>query len=149
MNKPKVPEIPTRRVGSANPSWLEGQERLRPPTPLPSSKPPRWQKAHENTKRFFFLQAYTLIRAYVFPRFDLYTIPDELGKNMVKVSHLEYRVVTYLESLYPGEVESSFNSVNRRRYAGSLPDAVIKRLKKLFYVNGCRFHPHWVNKTKD
>ena len=67
---------------------------------------------------------------------------------MVKVSHLEYRVVTYLESLYPGEVESSFNSVKRRRYAGSLPDAVIERLKTLYYVNGCRFHPHWIKNKK-
>ena len=92
---------------------------------------------------FPIIAGFALLRAYVLPKYDLYTLPDEIGKTQVRTSCFEYLATKFLSSLYP-DVEHSFNTVNRQRLVGYLPDAISKSAGKVFNCDGCRIHGHWI-----
>ena len=87
--------------------------------------------------------AYSLMRAYPMANQDIRGIQDEFGKISVKVSHFEFRYVSYLESLYE-DLEHSFNNMRRQKFKKSIPDAYSPIARKLFYANGCQVHGHFV-----
>ena len=68
---------------------------------------------------------------------------DEFCKNVINYSNFEYLYVTFLESLYD-DIEHSFNSVNRKRFQRSLPDAYSPSQRTLYYSMGCLQHSHFI-----
>ena len=61
--------------------------------------------------------AYSLMRAFPMANQDIRGIQDEFGKTSVKVSHFEYRYVSYLESLYE-DLEHSFKNMQCHVHRG-------------------------------
>ena len=77
--------------------------------------------------------AYSLMRAFPMANQDIRGIQDEFGKTSVKVSHFEYRYVSYLESLYE-DLEHSFKNMQCQKFKKSIPDTYSPKARKLFYV---------------
>ena len=76
--------------------------------------------------------------------YDLRCVQDEFSKNCVKTSHFEFLCTKYLETIYE-DLETSFNTVVRKKFLKSLPDAYSKSAKKIFYMHGCCIHGHFIN----
>ena len=80
------------------------------------------------------------MRSFPMTKLDIRCVNDEYGKTEIRTSHMEYRYVHYLESMYDDREHSFESSSQQKRKMfnmQSTPDAYSPKARKIFYAHGC------------